>query len=739
MGFPYMLGGPSGATSGWDDGPSRPEGVGQQQTQQRPQNAPKGQIRIPVFRGGQEGYGDSRVLPQKRQNSYNRTSYNADMRWPGEMREFFINPLPVGVFHNNAPIYITEWEDTVPNPLILYVADNKIMKIQAGAVTTDTTLAAVATGATMHDNGSGVPYLYVAEGGVPGAAKVQRRDRTGAITIATNLYADKLLSLAGNLYITAASSTGPTNGITNGIGVVTVGTDPNVAAQPALTVIGNPGRKINNITAVRYAPVCLKQDGSCADDRLSDTWLNHANWMKDLPHPDNGKVYWYEGTDVCIALGMGGAVRFNGFVAIPYDLLPLEDTTPDLDTTTQLIAAGGTARHWGALVTQIGAKRQRNGGAGDPTQPTGLGAGSTPNVAKSTDAGATFTSYGSQAFDGDPTTFADLSALPGAGSGQVYFVHSQPFQGVKLSVLAANANAATWTAAVWNGTTWVNIGVVDLTLITGNTVTLGRTGWMMIASDPVAAVGWKRGGIGVLGATQYQLRLTVSAALSASVQVNAVDFLPWRPSLDPVNFSVDGMDRAGMYPHLLFSRTQGDGAHVVHDMGRLQNADEVGAVIYAAVGGASLNDDRQIVICGKNYVTWTSMSLDDRPAAFGWPVNSINVLVERPGIDLGVVARLNAVELDGFDFRRQGFLYYRFEDGRPWTLAGEFRSLPARIEVPSSDRVGDVIRFAVGWKAGADGGAMPMSPRITRVDAFVTPCPGLVAPRLVRNTPAPVV
>jgi hypothetical protein len=263
------------------------------------------------------------------------------------------------------------------------------------------------------------------------------------------------------------------------------------------------------------------------------------------------------------------------------------------------------------------------------------------------------------------------------------------------------------------------------------------------AVEPVAdpAYGWQPSTIN--GLTRYWAKVVPSAALSATVQVNAAYVTPYRPSIDKTNFPADAHDRAGLLSHVLLSRTREDGSHVVHDLGAPPFADEIGAVILGPIGaGSSDNDDRLLVLIGKRYVFTMGISSDDRPATFSWPASSPSytpkALVELAALDLQDAHELTAVDLDGYDFHRSGFLYYRFDDGRPWALAGRFQNLPAHLPVAASKRSGRYLRLAVGWTGTAAEGGLPVSPRVTAIDVTVTPS-AVRAVRLRRNTAAPVV
>lgn len=686
--------------------------------------------RVPIFRSGASGYGDSRHFAGGREHSYNRSGGTpVDMRWDGEIREGVLLAIFIAGNYDNAPIFATEWENTSSQPLTMYVVDNLVVKISASAASTFVTLNAVATCAVKHDNGSGVPYLFTGYGGTSALGKIQSVNRAGTQATSTNIYADKMLSLAGDLYISVTPASGTAN---CSIGKIAAGSDPASVAFPSLTRVGDASRGINNIVRVRYAPICLKPEGIFSYDRDSDTWINHAPWMEYMPHPDNGKRFSYEDTDLIVCMGTGGAVKFDGYTVTPYDFLPAGETLPDLDTTTQLIAAAGSLRHWSVAATQVGAKRQRRGGGTSAIN--GATTTSPLSMFKTVDDGANYTNYTTQISDGDASTVATLDALDTVANGDWLVVgHQQPFNGIYFDVSTANANVSTMTVSVWNDLTqaWVACpATVDLTSITTGSKSLGRSGWVVMGAtesgvqagdlvlDPT--YGWAPSTIN--GTVRYWARISFSAALSATVRVRAVELQPYRPSIDYVNFAAEGLDRSGGLPHILMSRMQ-NGQHVVHDMGRLSIADEIGAVLHGPMGGINgqLNDDRLLMLFGKRNVYGLSLSVDDRPQQYQWPngnTSFTSIVAELAAVDMGNDVKTRRFLVDGKDFQRTGYLYYRWDDGLPWRLGGTFTSLPTVIEIDNED-TGRYLHVCPAWTSTTAQGRLPIAPRITSIDADV--------------------
>lgn len=697
-------------------------------------------MRVPLFQSAHEGYGDSRRL--SRQYSYHRNARGWDPRWPGELRireNITAVALDASSF-KEPPISAIEWEDSSGYPLIIVTGDAKTLKYQNGSISADVTLTTTATTACLHDDGSGIPYHYTGYGGDSAGSKVQRRNRAATLTTMTNLVAGKLVSLGGDLYGSRIPASGTA---ASAVWKIAVGTSITQAiALPTGTVAGFAGSAINNLAAVKRKLVVLKPEGIFTYDRGTDAYIAHGI----LPfHADNGKVFWYEQEDLIVALGSGGAVRFDGENIYPYDLLPLFVTSPDENTTPQIVACATQMRSVGVAVTKIGSKRSRK-------------ASSHVNAkvlfGKSTDSGGTYpTTYVSQVNDHDPTTEATLDALATA-TDKIIIARGWPFAGVYFEVATANANAATLTAEIWTGAAWTAATIIDLTENAGGTIPLARSGWIIFdddAADPVVA-GWTPGSVTIGGTAYsnvYMMRLTWSADLSATVRISGADQMPWRPMIDK-NATVstapfhifDGNDRAGAYAHILASRTDYDGNHVVHDLGATQNIDEIGAVVYGRTRTGT-NDERSLALFGKLYVHNFRMTTDDRPQMAAWSDIEDRGLIELAAEDMarltgkeGPTFACKDVTLDGEDWHVTGYCYARWLDGHPWQYLGGFDSLPVTLAGPKG--VGRWMQLALAHSAsGVAQSGIPGTPRITSIDGEVEPQEGVVR-RLQRQNP-PVV
>ncbi len=716
-------------------------GVSQPAAQQ-----PKGPPPVTLFESGHEGYGDAQrenikqsydlFRGHSRLYSYNRVLGNMRLSTPGEaaageLVETITLPFAL------PPVFAAEWVTPSGDPVIYVVGATAvsgagtcaILAVSGGAAILIATIASgVASAGAMHDDGSGVPYLYAATAGLNDGidlgsnAKVVRMSQAEGMATAANLVADKLLSLNNDLYITLAPGGGSSTRC--GVGKVPAGTDPFTAAQPSLTVVGFAGAGINNIVAAGdgRAPIVLKPDGIYAFSLALDVWTP----LGRIPyHADNGKAFWYEDSDLCVALGEGGAVRVNGTTLRPYDPLPLLISMPDVSTPTQVIAAAGQMRQWGVLVTKPGAKAQRTGGVGAGAKQV--------TFLKTINGGTTYTDQSANVNDANAASSASLANLPASTGGLVAVGHPQPFVGVYFDIPHnPNSNAASMTALL-GSPLGASITIYDGTQSAG--ASMARTGWVICASDPIAG-GWVPTTLN--GVTLYWMLFTWNAALDAAMDVAGISVLPWRPSIDPAIFPLDGLDRAGAYPHVLFSRADDTGKHIVHDFGPVLTGvlPEPGPVLYANGGGGVINQDRALWIFGTAAAARIALQPDDRPEMYAWPLLGGHGGFEMPSVDLGEVSEIDSLTIDGIDWNATGYCYYRFEDGKAWSRSPAFDTLPVTFR-NLGGRAGQMLKVAIAYTLTAAQQRPAQRPRIKSV--VVQPRPSSQHPsRLPQQTP-PVV
>lgn len=142
-----------------------------------------------------------------------------------------------------------------------------------------------------------------------------------------------------------------------------------------------------------------------------------------------------------------------------------------------------------------------------------------PNVMSfrvTTDNGVTYTNRTTEVTDGGAGV-APLASLDTLANGDWIVVgSSQPFAAINIDMAAAvNGSAAALTAQYWNGAWTALNNVVDGTAAAG--ATFGQDG--VITFDTPSD--WVQNAVD--GVTAYHVRLSVSAALDASVDVTEVD------------------------------------------------------------------------------------------------------------------------------------------------------------------------------------------------------------------------
>ena len=98
--------------------------------------------------------------------------------------------------------------------------------------------------------------------------------------------------------------------------------------------------------------------------------------------------------------------------------------------------------------------------------------------------------------------------------------------------------------------------------------------------------------------------------------------------------------------------------------------------------------------------------------------------------DLDADVSMSEFGVEGMEWNATGYLYYRFEDGLPWSLAGMFTKLPVRF--PLSDaRSGRYLKVMAAWTLSAAQQRQVGRPRITRIDCLPVqkPATGTLLPQ----------
>jgi len=150
---------------------------------------------------------------------------------------------------------------------------------------------------------------------------------------------------------------------------------------------------------------------------------------------------------------------------------------------------------------------------------------------KTVNIGVAYTDYSAAVIDNNVATFAVLSALDTFANGDWVVIGGPvPFVGAAIDMTAnVNTNASVLSAEYWNGAAWVAL----TNLTDGTIIVAGKThsGDGQITWTCPAAGLWVPGLLGAI--TAYWVRLTVSAALSAAVEVCECDLLmPMKVGID---------------------------------------------------------------------------------------------------------------------------------------------------------------------------------------------------------------
>lgn len=155
---------------------------------------------------------------------------------------------------------------------------------------------------------------------------------------------------------------------------------------------------------------------------------------------------------------------------------------------------------------------------------------STIKLQKTVNNGVAYTDYSANVIDNSAATGANLNSLDTVANGDWVVVGGpEPFCGLAVDMDggAVNANSVSLTVEYWNGSAWASAANMADGTDDGSPATLSRDG--QITWDMPAA--WAQSTINSL--TAYWVRLSVDAALSASVEIEELDLLfPIKAAID---------------------------------------------------------------------------------------------------------------------------------------------------------------------------------------------------------------
>jgi hypothetical protein len=308
----------------------------------------------------------------------------------------------------------------------------------------------------------------------------------------------------------------------------------------------------------------------------------------------------------------------------------------------------------------------------------------------------------------------DGATLEASSALKVYIGWDRPFSVVHFATGDPNTTARTMTVKV--GTTagspgtYTTVGVKntgfrDFTELAG--APLGQTGNIVLMVDPVQ-LGWVKTTVG--GTEAYWMQLTFSGAFDSTVSWLNCQLTPWSPAVDVTNFPLDGLDKSGNFPHLLYGRQEE--APVWHDMVSLPEPDEIGCVLFGDIGGTNLNHGRNLVAIGRFGAWVVNVAADDHPGLEQAPFLNKVGLIEAPSMEPepGKVVRLKEVRINGHGFdptKFDGFFYYAWDAGKKWSrLGSSLERFPEVLTQPRKSDRGNRFRWAFGLKQSANAATL---------------------------------
>ncbi len=238
-----------------------------------------------------------------------------------------------------------------------------------------------------------------------------------------------------------------------------------------------------------------------------------------------------------------------------------------------------------------------------------------------------------------------------------------------------------------------------------------------MTQDPVGVRNWEQ--TTVNSVTLYWVRLSWDATLSSDVTLHAIYISPWYPSIDNTNFPLDGLDKAGILPHIYFGTKDRQEGNVWHDMVTIPEPDDIGAILYFDVGGSNTQQSRGLVAVGRFRIWHFDVTRIDSPGTEAAPfINDVGLIESASMVPFpGKLARLVAVRINGMeaDPALLGRFYYTWDYGNPWSKASTVQRFPAQFEINQPQR-GYRFRWAWGWSQSSDT-ALLTQPALTEIEA----------------------
>lgn len=411
---------------------------------------------VTLHRSGHEGYGD---YVHQRDNRYH-FSGGIDARQPGQ---FGLGPPSFRAAlsgHKDTPTGAVVWADA--NGLAFFAAvGNKLIRYGHTATIEDLSGTSAAQSIALHDNGSGVPYLYITYGD---GNFIDRRNSAGTIQQAAVIKAFQLESMDDGRLVRVDTNQYQ-------IRILPAGADAFVSASwPTAGInVGLPHHKITALAHIGNIIIVAKEDGGYAFNPVDATFVNLTPSI--APHPDNGKgMRSVGGLGVLMPLANGDVILIDQGLRAR-SVGPANGALSGRDTPMARITALGHAGEWGYAYQEPFAGKTRGAGVADQ----GLG-----TYAMIDDDG-TFTKYAATVIDNNPDTVVEFTGLGGAGSADYFYVGAlHPFEGCYVTVETANTTATSGfdTAEYYNGSAWTSLTMTDLTYRSIPDCSLARTGYL---------------------------------------------------------------------------------------------------------------------------------------------------------------------------------------------------------------------------------------------------------------------
>jgi hypothetical protein len=681
---------------------------------------------VKLFESAHGGYGDAQEVGNFR---YNRVHGSIDARWPGQVRAGLEIQSIANANWDRIPVFAVEWTDAQgTNPQVYILVQDEVWALRFGSLTQTSTgniLSENVTTGMFHDNGSGVPLIYAGFGDTGSEANIKSITRftpSGDATVVAaggTTRADQLLSHSGKAY----RSYRPTGGQnTCYISTLGIGRNPLTAADwGAGQLVGNAGTDVNAIIAVQHRVFAVKPEGIFLYIQEIDQWVNQTpGWVRFM-HLRNGVGAFSLGNLAVIPLGDGGAVIFDGYNVKEFDPAGF-DASPNAHTTTNQIGGLGTLKYWVVGATATG---QGVGGEGNEVGPKEISAGDSLRVWHFDQGVPAYSDDSANLRDGDLTT-SETWVINNTGD-YVYIGWTRPFTQISIDFSTVQTNtSATLTVAV--GTTagspgtYTTVAARDFTDLAG--ASFGQSGKIVMTEDPVGQKSWVK--TTVNSVELYWVRLSWDQAHSGADAIAvSVRIQPWHPSINDTDFPLDGLDKSGNFPHIIMG-TKDREKNTWHDMGSLPEPDDIGVVLYANVGGTSLNRYRNLVLIGRYRIWRMDVSAGDHPGTEPAPHIHDKCLIEAPSIvpvpgtaeEPGTkLSRLVRVRINGqeADPALLGRFYYTWDWGRSWNRTSAVERFPAALQINQPQR-GYRFRWAWGWSQSS-AAELLTQPALTEIEA----------------------